>query len=87
MLRFIQTTPTNDASLPRTLGVLFGTAALVALVSAMPVAPAIAQTGTAPAGLSRLDPPQPSNDVARYSEEQRAKLRNVYARARKVHVN
>jgi hypothetical protein len=88
MLRFIQTTPTNDASLPRTLGVLFGTAALVALVSAMPVAPAIAQTGTAPAGLSRLDPPQPSNDGARFTAEQRTKIRGAYARSnRKVQAN
>ena len=69
----------------RVLKVLFGTAALVALVSAMPVAPAQAQS--APAGLLRLDPPQPSNDSVQLSEAQRTKLRNVYAHARKHHAN
>jgi hypothetical protein len=69
------------------LRVAFGSVAVMALVSAAPAAPAQAQTGTAPAGLLRLDPPQPSNDAARYFEEQRAKLRNVYARARKARVN
>jgi len=71
----------------RILRVAFGSVAVMALVSAAPAAPAQAQTGTAPAGLLRLDPPQPTNDAARYSEEQRAKLRNVYARARKARVN
>ena len=67
------------------LRVVFGSVAMMALVSAAPVVPATAQS--APAGLLRLDPPQPSNDGARYSEEQRAKLRNVYFRARKARVN
>ena len=68
-------------------GATLSAATVIALMSATPVAPAQAQTGTAPAGLLRLDPPQPSNDATRYSEEQRAKLRNVYARARKARVN
>jgi hypothetical protein len=77
----------NQVKHIRLLRVAFGSVAVMALVSAAPAAPAQAQTGTAPAGLLRLDPPQPSNDAARYSEEQRAKLRNVYARARKARVN
>jgi hypothetical protein len=77
----------NQVEHIRILRVAFGSVAVMALVSAAPAAPAQAQTGTAPAGLLRLDPPQPTNDAARYSEEQRAKLRNVYARARKARVN
>jgi hypothetical protein len=77
----------NQVKHIRILRVAFGSVAVMALVSAAPAAPAQAQTGTAPAGLLRLDPPQPSNDATRYSEEQRAKLRNVYARARKARVN
>ena len=71
----------------RTLSVLFGSAALIALVSAMPVAPASAQA--VPAGLLRLDSPQPSNDGVKQqlTEEQRATLRGTYARARKTTVN
>jgi hypothetical protein len=85
MLKFLKNTPPN-VSLPRALGVLFGTAALVALVSTTPVAPAIAQS--APAGLLRLDPPQPSNDGVRFSQEQRTKIRGAYARSnRKVQAN
>jgi Spy/CpxP family protein refolding chaperone len=72
MLKFLQNT-------------LLATVALVALVSAMPAAPAHAQS--APAGLLRLDPPQPSNDSVKLTETQRAKLRNVYAHARKHQVN
>jgi len=77
----------NQVKHIRILRVAFGSVAVMALVSAAPAAPTQAQTGTAPAGLLRLDPPQPSNDATRYSEEQRAKLRNVYARARKARVN
>ena len=77
----------NQVKHIRLLRVAFGSVAVMALVSAAPTAPAQAQSGTAPAGLLRLDPPQPTNDAARYSEEQRAKLRNVYARARKARVN
>jgi len=84
-MKFLQNTQTNDISLPRALGVLFGTAALIALVSATPLAPAAAQS--APAGLLRLDPPQPSNDGVKFTEEQRAKIRGAYARSRKTQVN
>jgi hypothetical protein len=79
MLRFVQNT--------QTLSVLFGSAALIALISATPVTPASAQA--APAGLLRLDPPQPSNDGARQqlTEEQRAKVRSAYARSRKNQAN
>jgi hypothetical protein len=78
MLKFVQNT--------QTLSVLFGSAALIALISATPVAPASAQS--APAGLLRLDPPQPSNDGARQlTEEQRAKVRSAYAHSRKLPAN
>jgi hypothetical protein len=63
----------------RTTTVLFGSVALLALISVAPVAPASAQG--APAGLLRLDPPQPSHDVAQFSDEQRTKLRGAYARS------
>ena len=86
-MKFLQNTQTNDGSLPRALGVLFGTAALIAQVSAAPVAPAAAQGGSAPAGLSRLDPPQPSNDGAKFTEEQRTKIRGAYAHSRKTRVS
>lgn len=85
MLKFLQKTQTNDVSRPRALGILFGTAALVALVSAAPVAPAVAQG--VPAGLLRLDPPQPSNSGVKFTEEQRTKIRSAYARSRKTQVN
>jgi hypothetical protein len=85
MLKFLHNTQTNDVSLPRALGVLFGTAALIALVSATPVTPALAQS--APAGLLRLDPPQPSNDGVKFTEQQRTKIRSAYARSKKIHVN
>lgn len=71
MLKLLQTAPA-----------LLGSVALVALVSATPVAPALAQS--APAGLLRLDPPQPSNDGAKLTEDQSAKLRGAYARSRKA---
>ena len=61
--------------------VAFGALALVALVSATPVAPAHAQG--VPAGLLRLDPPQPSNDGVRFTEDQRAKVRGAYAHSSK----
>jgi hypothetical protein len=77
----------NQVKRIRLLTVVLGSVAVMAVVSAAPVAPAHAQ-GCACHGLLRLDDlPQPSNDGVRYSEEQRAKLRNVYARARKAHVN
>ena len=88
MLKF-RNTPATDVRLARALGVLFGSAALVALVSATPVTSAFAQGGggSAPAGLLRLDPPQPANDAANLTEEQRAKVRGTYARARKTQVS
>jgi len=82
MLKFLQNSQARDANL---LKVLFGTAALVALVSTTPAAPAHAQG--VPAGLLRLDPPQPSNDSVQLSEAQRTKLRSVYAHARKHQAN
>ena len=72
---FLKNTQVKFASL------LFGSAALVALVSATQVAPAHAQG--VPAGLQRLDPPQPSRDTVQVTEQQRLKVRNAYARARK----
>jgi hypothetical protein len=80
MLKLLQNTRMNDLRLP---GILFGSAALIALMSATPVAPALAQS--APAGLLRLDPPQPSNDGTKLAEDQRAKVRSAYARSRKPH--
>jgi hypothetical protein len=79
MLKFLQNSRMTDPRLPM---LLFGLAALVALISATPVAPALAQS--APAGLLRLDPPQPSNDGARLAEDQRARVRSAYARSRKT---
>ena len=65
--------------------VLFGSAALAALVSATPVAPAHAQG--VPAGLLRLDSAQPSHDTVQLTEQQRARVNNTYARARKSQLN
>jgi hypothetical protein len=78
MLKFLQTSRMNDLRLP---GLLFGSMALIALMSATPTAPAIAQG--VPAGLLRLDSPQPSNDGAKLAEDQHAKVRSAYARSRK----
>lgn len=79
MVKFLQNSRMNDIRLP---GLLFGLAALIALMSATPVAPAFAQG--VPAGLLRLDAPQPSNDSARLAEDQRANVRSAYARSRKI---
>jgi hypothetical protein len=73
MSKFFQ----NSVSLP---SVLFGSLVLIALMSTAPVAPAHAQG--VPAGLSRLDPPQASNDVV--AQDQRSKVRAAYARSRKI---
>jgi hypothetical protein len=89
MSKFLQKTPTKDVRLSslaakgkgRILSVLFGSVALIALMSATPVAPAFAQG--VPAGLLRLDPPQASNDGRQLTEDQRAKVRGAYARSRK----
>jgi len=85
MLKLLQNTRATDVRLPRALGVLFGSAALIALILAMPVVPAAAQS--APAGLLRLDPPQPSTNGAKFTDEQRARVRGTYARARKTQVS
>jgi Spy/CpxP family protein refolding chaperone len=78
-MTFLKNTHVKYASL------LFGSAALVALVSATSVAPAHAQG--VPAGLLRLDPAQPSHDSVQLTELQRAKVRSAYARARRTHAN
>jgi hypothetical protein len=64
--------------------VLSGSVALIALMSAAPVAPANAQG--VPAGLLRLDPPQSSSNAQQLADVERphAKIRNAYARARKI---
>jgi hypothetical protein len=78
MSKLLQNSRMKAVSLP---SILFGSLALVALMSATPVAPAHAQG--VPAGLLRLDPPQPSYDGTRLTEDQRAKVRGAYARSRK----
>jgi hypothetical protein len=82
MLKYLQNTQVEDLGL---LKVLIGSAALVALFSLTPVAPAQAQG--VPAGLLRLDPPQPSNEGAKLTDEQRTKVRGTYARSRKTQVS
>jgi len=77
MLKFLQTSRITDLRVP---GLLFGSAALIALMSA-PTAPAFAQG--VPAGLLRLDPPQSSNDGAKLADDQHARVRSAYARSRK----
>ena len=62
--------------------VLSGSVALIALMSAAPMAPANAQG--VPAGLLRLDPPQSLSNSYAEVERPHAKLRNTYARARKI---
>jgi len=75
MSKFLQNSPIKH--------VIFGSLALIALMSVAPVTPASAQ-GT-PAGLLRLDPPR-SNDIAQLPDEQRAKVRASYARTHKTQV-
>jgi hypothetical protein len=74
-MTFLKNTHVKYASL------LFGSAALVALVSATQVAPAHAQFASD--ALLRLDPPQSSRDTVQVTEQQRLKVRSAYARARK----
>jgi hypothetical protein len=66
----------------RTAILLFGSVALIALMTATPVVPAQAQG--VPAGLLRLDPPRQAND-GQITElnESHAKVRAAYARVRK----
>jgi len=76
----------------------FGSAALVALVSATPIAPAYAQSGSAPAGLLRLDysqqyfqshdsSPFAGDAAVQLTDQQRARVNRAYARARKSQLN
>jgi hypothetical protein len=76
MMKFFQDT--------RTAIVLAGSVALIALMTAAPVAPANAQG--VPAGLLRLDPTQSSNNGGQFAEVDRshARIRNAYARSRKM---
>lgn len=60
----------------RTLSLICGSVGFVALMSATPIAPASAQG--APAGLLRLEPPQPG----RIAEEELSNARGEYARMR-----
>ena len=71
MLKFIQNT--------RIPSLIFGSAALIALISASQVTPAAAQG--VPAGLLRLDSPQGFNDETRLTEAQQSKIRNAYGYA------
>ena len=73
MSKLLQNT-TNNLRLPR---VLLGAAALLALVSATPVAPALAQG--APDQLRYLDPPK-SADAQKLTDAQRTSVRSAYAR-------
>jgi hypothetical protein len=61
---------------------LSGSVALIALMATAPVAPANAQG--IPAGLLRLDPPQSASNSFAEVERPHAKIRNAYARARKI---
>jgi hypothetical protein len=76
MLKFIQNT--------RLPSVVFGSAALIALISAAPVTPATAQV---PAGLLRLDSSQAYyydrayNEQLRLTQAQQAQVRSAYASA------
>jgi len=76
MSKFLHNSPMKN--------VVFGSLALIALMSAASVTPAAAQG--APAGLLRLDPPRASNDIAQLPDEQRAKVRASYARTHKSQV-
>lgn len=67
--------------------IVFGAAAVIALILAMPTAPASAQG--VPAGLLRLDSSQPSEygfgDSRQLTAEQQTKVRSAYARVNKKH--
>ena len=78
-MTFLKNTHVKSATL------LFGSAALVALVSATPVAHAQG----VPAGLLRLDysVQQQSHDTVQLTEQQRAKVNSAYARVRKNQAN
>ena len=74
MLKFIQNT--------RIPSIVFGSAALIALISVAPIAPAAAQG--VPAGLLRLDSSQPSQ-INALAEVQQPRVRTTYAHVRKHH--
>jgi hypothetical protein len=77
MLKFIQNT--------RIPSLVFGLAALIALISATPVTPAAAQG--VPAGLLRLDSSQGyTNDAQQLTEDQQTKVRAAYNHVRKHHI-
>jgi len=77
MLKFIQNT--------RIPSIVFGSAALIALISAAPVTPAAAQG--VPAGLLRLDSSiQVWAAQASLAEIQQPRVRNTYAYVRKHRV-
>ena len=86
MLKLLQEHP-NETQMKDVsfLSFLFGSAALIVLISATLVVPAHAQG--VPAGLLRLDAPQPTNDGVKLTENQRGKLRHAYARSRKPKAN
>jgi hypothetical protein len=63
--------------------IVFGSLALITLISAAPVTPAAAQG--VPAGLLRLDSVQAYNAEASVAEIQQPKVRNTYAHVRKHH--
>lgn len=60
--------------------IIFGSAALITLISAGQIAPAAAQV---PAGLLRLDSSQAFEAQASLAEVQQPKVRNAYAHVRK----
>jgi len=71
MLKFLQT-------------IVFGSAALIAVVTTAPLTSAAAQS--APAGLLRLDSSQAaSNDEFKFTAAQQTKVRSAYASTRKQH--
>jgi hypothetical protein len=77
MLKFIRNT--------RISSLAFGSAALIALISAAPLAPAAAQG--VPAGLLRLDSSvQALNAQASVADIEQPKVRNTYAHVRKHHI-
>jgi hypothetical protein len=62
--------------------IVFGSAALIAVIATAPVTPAAAQG--VPAGLLRLDSSQGAlNDETRFTEAQQVKVRSAYASTRK----
>ena len=67
------------------LSFLFGSAALIVLISATLVVPAHAQG--VPAGLLRLDSSVQQQGNVQFTEQERTKLRSAYAHVRKHRAN